>query len=74
MIMKLNPVDTESQHVVPTSNPTATNQGTGRVLTKMRKCISIIPATHVIDAMAVWIYFVLFLLFNYIYWEKYWVD
>ena len=72
--MKINPVDTESQRVVPTSNPAAANQATGTVLTKIRKCISIIPATHVIDAVAVWIYFVSFLTFNYIYWGKYWVD
>ena len=73
LIMKINPVNAESQLVVPTTNPAATNQATGRVLTRIRKCISIIPATHVIDAMAVWIYFVSFLIFNYIYWGKYWV-
>ena len=72
--MKINPVDTESQLVVPTSNPAATNQASGKVLTKLRKCISVIPATHVIDAMAVWTYFVSFLAFNYIYWGKYWAD
>ena len=72
--MKINPVDTESQLVVPTSNPAATKRVTGRVEAKIRKCVSIIPETHVIDAMAVWIYFVLFLAFNYIYWGKYWVD
>ena len=72
--MKINPVDTESQRVVPASNPAATNQATGTVLTKIRKCISVIPPTHVMDAMAVWIYFVSFLTFNYIYWGKYWVD
>ena len=72
--MKINPVDTESQLVVPTLNPAATKRVTGSVEAKIRKCISIIPPTHVIDFVAVWIYFASFLAFNYIYWGKYWVD
>ena len=44
----------------------------GRWMTKIRGEISAITLNNVIDFMAIWIHFFLFLLFNCAYWITYW--
>ena len=41
-------------------------------ITKIRREISIIPLNGVIDFIAIWIHFFLFVLFNCAYWITYW--
>ena len=74
LITKINVVANESQLVVPTENSDANDRSDGKLKAKIRTCIAIIPATHIIDFMAVWIHFFLFLVFNYIYWTTYSVN
>ena len=71
LITNVNVVANESQLVVPTENSDANDHFHGKLKAKIRKCIAIFPATHIIDFMAVWIHFFLFLTFNYIYWTTY---
>ena len=49
----------------------AKNQVDAKILAELRTNGPNIPSTNAIDFMSIWIYLVLFLLFNCIYWNSY---
>ena len=70
-VMKVQPISNELQLGTPSSRhiEEPTNKST---LTEYARRVSLsIPLTHAIDFMAVWIYLILFLVFNCIYWKTY---
>ena len=70
-VIKVSPTDTKCQPDTTTVCTVASDKRTEKLMKIIRKWILDIPPTQIIDFAAVWIYFVLFLGFNYIYWNKY---
>ena len=68
--LKIEPTDTDCPVGTPTVRPVE-NQRFGKLMTNVRKIALIIPTTHVLDLMAVWVYLISFLIFNCIYFNSY---
>ena len=62
--IKVKPTATELKLATPGAKP----------VESAGKMVSSFSITNVIDFMAVWIYFILFLVFNYIYWKSYQIE
>ena len=67
--LKVNAVTSEQRPDVLTPNSAVKCQVDVRM--EPQKSISIILSTNVIDFVSIWIYLVLFLMFNCIYWDVY---
>ena len=69
--IKVKPTTADFKLNSPTVKPEEITQGGSTLMINARKMVSIVPITHAIDFLAVWVYFILFLVFNYIYWKSY---
>ena len=65
--MKMSHLDIKCDQ--PNTKPVVNGQGVGSLVAQIQKHISVIPLPKVIDFVAIWIYLVLFSVFNYIYWR-----
>ena len=70
--MKLNQATNAWEPDDATIEPVPTDHFLKKLVVKIRKWLSFVALTYVIDFIAVWVYFFLFALFNYAYWNTYW--
>ena len=73
-VMKVYPMAIDGNTTSPTVNTFANNEVADGldVIAKIVKGLSMIPTTHIMDFLAVWIYSILFFVFNAIYWKIFW--
>ena len=70
-IMKVKPAANEEQLATPPGRHVEDTQTGTTLMVNAKKAASILHLTHVIDFVAVWMYLISFLVFNYIYWKAY---
>ena len=70
-IMKVKPTSNEWQLDTPSSRHVEEPENKSTLMENARRVSLSISVTHVIDFVAVWIYLILFLAFNCIYWKTY---